>query len=140
MEAEPFLAKIGAACTGRAFVAMNAMSADGVTDPLWRHFHGARRPPAPTYLDAVAILRDLGADPQVEVVELRTRARYPDLAAVVRAYRDLLVVADTAAVRAELRWLLSSWLVAEAGGLRPPHRTTAMAIISWPGHAHPDET
>ena len=134
-EAEPFLAKMDASCLHRAFVSMNAMSADALLDPFWRQFHGAPRKPSPTYLDAAAIISDLGVKPEVEVVEVRTRIRFPDLSTAVRSYRDELALPDTAEVREELGSLLCSWLVEEGGSLRPPIRTTPMAIISWPGRS-----
>lgn len=130
-EAEAFLAKMDAACTGRAFVAMNASSADAPTEHLWRHFHGQRRRPAPTYLDLAAIVAGLGMRPEIEVTEVTTRVRFDTLAAAVRAYRDTLVLPDTPEVKAELRHLLSSWLVEDAGALRPPFRTMPTAIVSW---------
>ena len=131
-EAEPFLAGMDAAGKGRAFVSMNAMSADALVDPFWRHFHGAPRKPAPTYLDAAAILAELGAEPELEVVEVRNRVSHPDLRAAVRSYQEVLALPDTAEVRAELRRLLASWLVDDRGTLRPPIKTTPMAIVSWP--------
>ncbi len=134
-EAEPFLAGMHQACRGRAFVAMNAMSADALVDPFWRHFHGGPRRPAPTYLDAAEILSDLGVEPEVEVVELRSLVGYPDLRAAARHYREVLALPDTAEVRAELRSLLDPWLVEERGTLRPPITTTPMAVISWVGGA-----
>ncbi len=79
------------------------------------------------------MLRELGIEPDVEVVEVRSSYRFADLPAAVRSYREMLVLQDTAAVRAELRSLLSSWLVEDAGVLRPPIRTTPAAIISWAG-------
>ncbi len=134
-EAEPFLAKIDAACRGRAFVVMNAMSADGLVDPFWRHFHGGPRKPAPTYLDAVAIVADLGREPEVEVVEVRSSITFVDLKTAVRSYQDVLALDDTTEVRTRLRSLLSAWLVDDRGTLRPPIRTTPMAIVSWDGGA-----
>ena len=134
-EAEPFLSAMHQACRGRAFVAMNAMSADALTDPLWRHFHGRPRKPAPTYLDAAAILSDLGVVPEVQVVELRSLVSFPDVRAAARNYREVLALPDTAEVRVELRSLLAPWLVADGGALRPPIRTTPMAIVSWTGGA-----
>ena len=130
-EADAFLAKMDAACRGRAIVYMNAWTGDAVVDPFWRHFHGQPRKPAPTYLDLAAILRDLGVQPEVEVVELPVRTRFATLPAAVKSYRDVLVLPDTAEVRAELRGLLSPWLVEDAGGLRPPLRSTSAAIVSW---------
>ena len=134
-EAEAFVAKIDAACRGRAFLTMNASSTDATTDHLWRHFHGRRRQPAPTYLDLAAIVADLGLRPEVEVAEVATRVRFDTLAAAVRAYRDTLVLPDTPEVRAELRRLLRPWLVEDAGALRPPLPTMPVAIVSWAASA-----
>lgn len=137
-DAAGFLGKMDAACRGRAFVYMGAASADTLLDPFWRHFHGTPRKPSPTYLDAAAVLRELGVDPDVEVVEVRGRARFDTLAAAVRAYRDMLLVPDTPDGRAELRELLTTWLVSDKGVLRPPLRTMPAAIISWRGRGRPE--
>jgi len=130
-DAGAFVAKMDAACCGRAFVYMNAWSADALTEPFWRHFHGSLRRPAPTYLDLQAILQDIGVRPKVEIVEVATRARFDTLAAAVKAYREVLVLPDSAEVRAELRRLLRPWLVEDAGAFRPPLRSTPAAIVSW---------
>lgn len=130
-DAKRFLQKLDASTTDRAFVYVNGASLDMLTDPLWRHFHGRSRRPGPTYLDAMAVLRELGAKPEVEMVELRTRARHANLTAAVKAYSEQLLLPDTAPMRRELRHLLASWLVEEGGKLRPPLRSTPAAIISW---------
>ena len=132
-DAAPFLARIDAACRGRAFVYVNAGSPDAHLDPLWRHFHGRPRRPAPTYLDLTAVLNELGVRPEVEVVEVPTMTRYDSLAAAVRSYRDNLLLPDTPEVRRELRGLLRPWLVEDGGRLRPPGRTMAAAVVSWAG-------
>lgn len=133
-DAAPFLRKLDAATGRRALVSMTAMGQDAVLEPLWRHFHGARRSPAPTYLDAVAVLAELGISADVEVVEVPVRSRYDTLARAVRDYRQGLLLPDTAAVRRELRGLLSSWLVRSQSGLRPPLRTAPTAILQWGPH------
>jgi hypothetical protein len=69
------------------------------------------------------------------VVEVPARARFDTVAAAVKAYREVLVLPDTAEVRAEMRGLLSSWLVEDEGALRPPARTMPAAIVSWPAGA-----
>jgi SAM-dependent methyltransferase len=130
-DAKRFLARLDACTTDRAFVYTNAASLEFLTDPLWRHFHGKPRRLGPTYLDLVAVLAELGIAAEVEVVELATRVRHKDLNAAVKAYRDQLLLADEPAVRRELRSLLSSWLVEDKGGLRPPVRSTPAAIVSW---------
>ncbi|MDP9453122.1 MAG: methyltransferase domain-containing protein [Actinomycetota bacterium] len=130
-DAATFLAKLDAASLGDAFVYLSALSADVFSDPFWRHFHGRPRQPGPTYLDAVAVLAELGIGADVEVVEVRVRTRYSTVAAAAKAYRESLLLADTAEVRRELRSLLSRWLVADGDALRPPLRTTPAAIIHW---------
>jgi len=129
---EVFLAKIDRLTRRRAFVYLNAVSAELLMDPFWRHFHGRPRRPAPTYLDAVGILRDLKRSATVEIVEIPVRARFTTVAAAVRAYADTLLLDDSPAVRKELRGLLEPWLVVGEGGkLRPPVRTLPAAILSW---------
>lgn len=130
-DAKGFLRRLDACTTERAFLYLGAASIDLLTDPLWRHFHGRPRRPGPTYLDAVAVLAELGIRADVEVVELPTRSRYPTLNTAVRSYRDQLLLPDDAAVRRELRGLLAPWLLADRGQLRPPLRSTPTAIVSW---------
>lgn len=130
-DAAPFLRKLDAATARRALVSMTAMGQDAVIEPLWRHFHRARRSPAPTYLDALAVLGELGITAGVDVVEAPVRSRFDTLAHAVRDYRQGLLLPDTAAVRRELRGLLSSWLVRDGAGLRPPLRSTPTAILQW---------
>ncbi|HET7487235.1 MAG TPA: class I SAM-dependent methyltransferase [Acidimicrobiales bacterium] len=128
---EGFLRRLDQVTTRRAFLYLGAASIDLLVDPFWRHFHGTRRKPGPTYLDAVEVLADLGIRADVEVVEVRSRVRYRSLAAAVQAHREQLLLEDTAAVRAELRGLLRPWLVQEPDGLRPPLRSSPAAIVSW---------
>lgn len=131
-DAPRFLSKLDA-CTGdRAFLYLGAFSLDAVLDPLWRHFHGRPRKPAPTYLDAVDVLKELGVKPVVEVVEVPSRARFKSAAEAAREYRDQLLVPDTPEARRELRELLAAWLVPRNGALGPPLKTIPAAIISWP--------
>jgi len=130
-DAPGFLAKLDAAARRRAWLYLGAFSADALFDPLWRHFHGAPRKPGPTYLDAVAVLRELGIDPRVEVVEVRIRTAFATVAEAVKEYGDHLVIPDSRSARRELSDLLESWLVRRNGALRPPLRTLPAAVISW---------
>lgn len=130
-DATGFLAKLHSACRHHVFVYLSAMSTDAVFDPFWRHFHGKPRSPGPTYLDAVAVLAELGIRADVEVVELPVRTRFKSVAAAARDYRENLLVTDSPEVRKELRALLSQWLVPSDGSLRPPLQTTPAAILHW---------
>ncbi|MFN2504630.1 MAG: class I SAM-dependent methyltransferase [Acidimicrobiales bacterium] len=130
-EAGPFLTKLDRSARHRVFLYLGAFASDAMADPFWRHFHGAPRRPGPSYLDAVAVLDELGIRPDVEVVEVTVRTRHPTLEAAVENYRDALVLAKTPAVRRELARLLEPWLQAADGGLRPPFRSHPAAVLSW---------
>jgi len=130
-DATSFLAKLDGACGHHAFVYLSALSADAFADPFWRHFHGKVRRPGPTYLDAVAVLAELGIAADVEVVEVPVRTRHKSIAAAARSYRESLLLDDTVEVRRELRALLSGWLIADGDSWRPPLRTTPAAILHW---------
>ncbi len=130
-DAPRFLAKLDASATERAFLYLGAYTADAIMDPLWRHFHGSSRKPGPTYLDAADVLRELGVVPEIEVVEVATRARFKSVADAAKDYRDQLCLPDTAEVRKELRDLLTHWLVPRGDELGAPLKTVPAAIISW---------
>jgi SAM-dependent methyltransferase len=130
-DAVPFLERLDASARRSAAVVLSAVSGDAVWDVLWRHFHGGPRSPGPTWLDAVALLRELGMDPEVEVVEPSYRARYTTMREAVDDVVPLLALADTSKVRAELQQVLEAWLVRRGGGLAPPVRTLPAAVVSW---------
>lgn len=130
-DAARFLAKLDEACRRRAFLCLSALATDALFDPLWRHFHGKPRKPGPTYLDAVAVLDELGIRAAVEIVEVPVRARFSSLARAVSDYRDNLVLPDTPEIRRELRRVLRSWLVERDDGLAPPLSTMPAALVSW---------
>ena len=134
-----FVAKMDATAGRRVFVYLSAMSMEALFDPFWRYFHGAPRRPGPTYLDAVAVLQELGASPDVDVVETPVRTSFPSLRAAVDEYRQNLLLTDSADVRRQLRSLLSSWLVERDGALRPPLRSMPAAVLDWrPRRRHMD--
>jgi len=130
-DARAFLLKLAGAARERVLLYLGAYCADAVLDPLWRHFHGAPRTPGPSYLDALALLHELGLAPQVQVVEIPNRRRFASIDEAVEHYRDGLLLADTPEIREELAALLSTWLLRRRGGLRSPLRAAPAAIIGW---------
>lgn len=131
-DASRFLAQLDRLARRRVFVYMAAGSSDLRTDPLWRYFHGRPRPPAPTYLDAIAVLGELGIHPQTEIVEMPTADRWVTVADAVEDHVDALRLGDSTAVKAELSRLLHTWLVRrEDGTLRAPMPVLPAAILSW---------
>lgn len=130
-DAEPFVAKLEASAQRRVLLYLGAYCADALLDPLWRHFHAAPRTPGPTYLDALAVLRELGIEPVVKVVEIADERRFATIDEAVEHYREWLFLADTADVRRELAALLSAWLMGRRGAWRSPLRAVPAAILEW---------
>jgi SAM-dependent methyltransferase len=130
-DARRFVSKLDAAARDHVLLYLGAYCADAVLDPLWRHFHGAPRTPGPSYLDALAVLHELGIAPQVKVVEIPNRRRFATIAEAVEHYRDGLLLPETPDVRGELAALLATWLLGRRGALRSPLRTIPAAIVRW---------
>lgn len=126
-----FVTKLDQATSRRVFLYLGAGGSELLFDPIWRYFHGSPRKPAVTYLDAVAVLEEIGIRPDVQIVEVRTRSRFATLDEAVNDYRRSLLLPDTVEARAELRPLLASWLVDRGDGLGVPARTMPAAIVSW---------
>ena len=64
-DAKGFLRRLDACTVERAFLYLGAASLGFLTDPMWRHFHGRPRRLGPTYIDAVAVLAELGIEADV---------------------------------------------------------------------------
>ncbi len=131
-DAARFLSRLDGAARRQVFVCMGAGAADLRTEPLWRHFHGRSRPPTPSYLEAIAVLGELGIRPEVEVVEAPASSPYASLDEAVEDHVDLLRLDSVEDVRPELRRVLETWLVRTADGAwRAPVPVLPVAILSW---------
>lgn len=75
-DAHAFVTKFDGAARQHVLLYLGACSSDAVLDPLWRQFHDAPRASGATYLDALAVLRELGIAPAVEIVDLPNRRRF----------------------------------------------------------------
>lgn len=129
--AAAFLAKLDAVARGRVLLYLGAYSGDALLDPLWRQFHDVPRAPGPTYLDAIAVLRELGIDPAVTVVEVANDRRFATLEDAAEHYREWMFLDDTPDVRGELEGLLKDWLMGRRGAWRSPLRSVPAAILEW---------
>ena len=127
----PFIDKLQATARRHVFLYVGGHAADGVLDPFWRHFHGRPRRPGASWVDALSVVREMGIEPDVKVVELRARSRHDSLADAVEAYRDQLVLPETEEATSELTRLLDPWLQRRSDGLYAPFRTQPAAILSW---------
>jgi len=130
-DARSFVIKLDAAARHHVFLYLGSYCGDAIIDPLWRHFHGTPRAPGPSYLDALAVLHEVGIAPEVKLVEIANRRRFATIDTAVEHYREALLLADTPEIRRELEALLSTWLLGRAGALRSPLRTLPAAIIRW---------
>lgn len=95
--------------------------------PAWEHFWGLARPDGPTADDFVAVLRELGLDPEIEVSRrgtLAAAATDPDVF-VPTTRRRLCLPADRDPEIAE--WLAD----------HPPPFVEQVATVRWPGVAEP---
>ncbi len=127
----PFIDKLQETARRQVFLYVGAYAVDAIFDPFWRHFHGAPRRPGASWVDALGVLREMGIEPDVRVVELRAGNRHDSLADAVESYRDQLVLPKRPEVRRELTRLLDPWFQRRNGGLYAPLRTQPSAIISW---------
>ncbi|MDP8929698.1 MAG: class I SAM-dependent methyltransferase [Actinomycetota bacterium] len=130
-DAARFLARLDDAARQRVFIYIAAVTSDLLLDPLWRYVHGRVRPPGPSFVDAVTLLREIGIDPQVEIVQAPAFGNFASLDQAVDDYAELLRLRDEDPLRSELRELLTMWLVVRHDGLHAPTPTLPAAIISW---------
>jgi SAM-dependent methyltransferase len=65
-ELAPFVAALDAAAHRGAVVELTAEHPTAWLDPLWERFHGLHRPAAATYRDALAVLHEVGLQPDVQ--------------------------------------------------------------------------
>lgn len=129
-DAERFVRAMTAAATRRCYLLLAALHSDAITDPLWRHFHGTPRRSSPTYLDAVALVREQGVRARVVLLPAPRPMRYRSLARAISTYREHLALPGDAATVRELRNVLRSWLVRLDGGFEPP-AVPRPALIEW---------
>jgi SAM-dependent methyltransferase len=91
----------------------------------YEHFWSLERPDGPTHVDLVAVLRELGLDPEYTIGPRRTRSRFGadprNLVPVARRRLCLPVARDAE---------LAEWLASH-----PPAFVDTVATIRWPGAA-----
>lgn len=93
----------------------------------WRHFWDLQRPDGPTHLDLVAVLREVGLDPEMTVGPRRAlSAAAADPSALVPTARRRLCLTDDRDDE------LADWL-----GTHPPAWVEEVATLRWPGEAQP---
>lgn len=130
--ADDFVRKLHRATRERCLLTMRALHPDAITSPLWQHFHGEPRYSSPSYVDAVALLAEMGIFADVYVSAHRSNWRWDTLDDAVEEHLESLILADTPAVRAELRAQLERFLVpVDDGRLGLPVANLPNAVMTW---------
>ncbi|GHO95263.1 SAM-dependent methyltransferase [Reticulibacter mediterranei] len=130
-EVDTFLAKLSAAARQSCYLYMRALHFDAFTAPLWQHFHGDARQQQPGYIDALAVLYEMGIYANVDIVKTPGSMRFPSLDIAVEELAEHLILLQDEATRTELHELLASWLVKRDGMLAIPADEMVSAIIWW---------
>jgi 2-polyprenyl-3-methyl-5-hydroxy-6-metoxy-1,4-benzoquinol methylase len=130
-EVDTFLTKLSAAARQSCYIYMRALHFDTFTAPLWQHFHGDVRQQQPGYIDALAVLYEMGIYANVEIVKTPGSMRFPSLNVAVEDLSEHLILPQDEAIRTELRELLASWLVERDGLLAIPADEMVSAVIWW---------
>lgn len=96
-----------------------------VWSPAWRHFWELERPDVPTHLDFLAVVRELGLDPEVAVGPRRGRSR-----AAADPRRLLPTARRRLCLGPDRDAELAAWLEEH-----PPEWVSEVATVRWPGEA-----
>jgi hypothetical protein len=115
------------------YVYMRATHFDQISSPLWQHFHGMKRLPMPSYIYALDVMYDMGIYADVEIVDLPSGMRFSSLDTAVEEMQEMLILPNDEQKRAELRDLLTDWLVSRDGVLSMPVDKLVCAILRFSG-------
>jgi SAM-dependent methyltransferase len=127
----PFLRKLQTSARHACYLYLYATHLEVLTSHLWKHLHGDERCYPPGYIHALDVLFAMGIYANVKIVKFPQSMRYPSLDVAVEELTEQLVLADDEKTRAELRDLLTGWLVERDRMLTPPPRDMVCAIIWW---------
>ncbi len=126
---DTFITKLRTATRRACYIYMRAVHFDTSTSPLWKHFHGDERRPAPSYIHALNVLFEMGIYADVEIVRMPGGLRYPSLEVATEELLEQLILPDDAQTRGELWRLLEAWLIERDGAFIPPIDTQTSAIM-----------
>ena len=126
---DTFITKLRAATQHTCYIYMRAVHFDTATSPLWKHFHGENRRPAPGYIYALDVLFEMGIYADVEIVRMPGVLRYPSLDVATEELLEQLILPDDVQTKGELQHLLETWLIERDGAFVPPVDTQTSAII-----------
>ena len=127
----PFVAALNRASRQAVVLYLSMTHPIGHLGDLWRDFRGWRVPTGPTYLDAAAVVFDLGIAVNVTLLPVTSTMVFDDLDAAVAVYRERLGMQPDAQRDAALRERLAVQLVNEEGRLVMPPREKFGAALWW---------
>jgi SAM-dependent methyltransferase len=78
VELGPFVVALGAAARRGVVVELHAVHPGAWLDPLWMQFHGLYRPPPATIDDVLAVIAEVGIQPQVQRWSRPAQPRHPE--------------------------------------------------------------
>jgi SAM-dependent methyltransferase len=127
----PFLRALGAAARRRVVVEITGLHprAGDEERALWRHFWQLERPRGPGWEDVVAVLREIGVEPEVERWERRRGYPFHHRDDLVAGYRRRLCL--PAERDREVLDVLGPWLVHEEGGWLVSGRPRGLVTLWW---------
>lgn len=96
---------------------------------LWQHFWNLERPDAPGWEDALAVMRDTGVEPNVELWETEQRGGFPSLDELVSWMRRTVCLDP--AREDEVRAIVRQHVVERDGLWRLSPEPRAVATIWW---------
>ncbi|MDO8671720.1 MAG: class I SAM-dependent methyltransferase [Dehalococcoidia bacterium] len=127
----PFLLKMNEVARLSCFVELTPRHPLDAFRELWQDFVNWTPPNGPTYLDAVACLRQLGIEPLVQVVQSKPRLVFEDPDEATAFYHDRLGLTKGSQTEQALRQR-----VAKRGGVKngqwvPDWQFDGTVILSW---------
>ncbi len=127
----PFVAALDRAARQTVVVYVSLTHPIGHLADLWWKFRGWRVPDGPTYLDAAAVIFDLGIPVNATLLPVTPMLVFDDMDAAVVAYRERLGLRADPGRDAALRAALAERLVARDGRLVMPNRESFGAALWW---------
>jgi len=130
-ELTPFITALNDAATRRVVIEVTRSHPRNrpLERALWRHFWNLERPEGPGWEDALAVMRDSGIDPSVELWESEQRGGFPSLEELVSWMRQTVCL--DRARDDEVRAIVLQHVVERDGLWRLSTEPRALATLWW---------
>jgi trans-aconitate methyltransferase len=127
----PFITALNDAATRRVVIEITRSHPRNrpLERALWRHFWNLERPEGPAWEDAVAVIRDAGIEPNVDLWESEQRGGFPSLDELVSWMRRTVCLDPTR--EDEVRGIVLEHAVERDGFWRLSPEPRALATLWW---------